>query len=108
MGGQAGGSGGSGGAGDDPFCDGLPGTTWLSVTEQECGNAPDGGARCRWRISFTEQNYAWQHSDLAEAGLYTCAGNQVSAIRLGGSPIIAQFSSVTQTLTWENLPYTMQ
>jgi hypothetical protein len=78
------------------------------VDEQECGISPDGGVRCRWRISFTEQNYSWQHSDVAETGIYTCAGDQVTGTRLGGSPIMGQYDSTMQTLTWDNLPYTMQ
>jgi hypothetical protein len=78
------------------------------VTEQECGISPDGGALCRWSISFDGLNYTWRHSDLVESDFYFCRGNTVTGMRTGGGAIIAEYDAGTQTLTWVNLAYMLQ
>jgi hypothetical protein len=113
VGGQAGGSagaggrGGGGGSGGD-VCPLLAGMTFRSVTEQECGRGPDGGARCRWVISFRSASmFDWQHSDYAETGTYSCSGTMVTG-NAQTKTVTAQYDAASQILTWDDLAYTPQ
>jgi len=85
--GQAGGAGGAGGSGvlidgGSDGCEMLPGLSFDSIDERECGLAPpdSGAALCHWHISFTNTTtFTWGHSDYVESGTYTCSANTITA-----------------------------
>jgi hypothetical protein len=75
-----------------PFCDTVPGSTFVSVDEHECGLGADGVVMCQWRL--------WLYSDLGEGGSYSCTDHTIT---LGDRE--ATWDPERRILMWEGLPY---
>lgn len=78
-------------------CDLAP--AYVSVEAQECGR---GGARCHWRISFSNGRYEWKFSDVRDGGTYTCADGVVT-----GKGLDSEFVGhlTPEGLTWHGVAY---
>jgi hypothetical protein len=74
----------------------------------ECGRGPDGGFFCRWRISFTENGFNWQFSDVAATGTYTCNGSTITGQLPGGRVIAGQYDAASDSVIWDGAKYLPQ
>ena len=78
-----------------------------SVILDECGLSPDGIALCHWRLTLSSDGtFTWLHSDVGEAGDYTCSGTTITGQRPGGPIIAGEYDPRTERLTWDRVVYT--
>lgn len=86
-------------------CDFLAFKLFESDDELECGLGPNGVELCHWTISFTEDNYEHQYSDIGEQGTYTCEGGVIKAIDGGQNPHGGTIDADTGALVWDGVAY---
>jgi hypothetical protein len=92
---------GTGDTGGSDLCAALPGSSWQSVDLLECGR---GGSACHWRIDFGATEWTYVHSDVAEAGTWTCREGVITGALEWGSPTTATLTDGTH-LTWAGVAY---
>jgi hypothetical protein len=85
-------------------CTLLARTSWRSVEELECGLTPEGVALCNWSVNFTESDWTWHHSDVAEAGSWSCESGEITGERGMGSPVSGTLHDA-EHLTWDGVAY---
>lgn len=62
----------------------LTGKQFVSRQRHEVGLGPDGPVMGRWRLSFGDQMFAWDHSDVRESGPYRLASDGILTTSLSG------------------------
>lgn len=89
----------------DTLCEQLPGTSFASVEELECGLGPDGPVLCHWQVTFAEDGeWAWQYSDVGQGGSYSCVGGNLN---LDDPDIELSLDFDAGMLLWEGVEYTV-
>ena len=65
---------------------------------------------CNWSVRFSDGNFFWGHSDVAESGNYSCDGATITATRGGASttPLLGRLDPQTGQLTWDGATYVAQ
>lgn len=96
-----------------PACPLTPGSTWVTVTEGECGPGVGGdcsledcascGPLCFWWLEADEAEWVWSGSDYNDSGAWSCDGGEMAVSRVDWS-----FDPETCLLTWSRGEQFMQ
>lgn len=90
-------------SGEQDACAIVPGKTYGSVTQRECGLGPNGPEPCTWTVEFVDdENFSYMYSDRHDIGTYTCDG--LNIIAQGGNDGVLDID--TGELTWNGSVYT--
>ena len=68
---------------------------------------PDGPVMGHWSISFEEDSFSWQYSDIGEEGSYNWSGSSVKMTH-GSNEIEASFDAESGVLLLEDVEYVEQ
>jgi hypothetical protein len=95
-------------------CQAVANSTFLSVSELECGLTPTGVGTCHWRLVFTDngatRQVSWRLSDYMLTLQYQCNGLTITATSASGvgATFTGTYSPATDVLTWDGYDYTRE